>query len=73
MDAQRILRLHNPIKSYAWGSQTAIPELLGVPWMVYPLVALGLLITFGLPRLSRAVPPPLGPQTCFGSPTCFAN
>ncbi|MDN5702063.1 MAG: SulP family inorganic anion transporter [Micrococcales bacterium] len=36
-----------------------LPELLGVPWMVYPLVALGLLITFGLPRLSRVVPSPL--------------
>ena len=36
MDAQRILRLHNPIKSYAWGSQTAIPELLGVPASTEP-------------------------------------
>lgn len=36
-----------------------LPELIGVPWMVYPLVALGLIITFGLPRLSTAVPSPL--------------
>ncbi|MCI9888552.1 SulP family inorganic anion transporter [Micrococcales bacterium 31B] len=36
-----------------------IPDLLGVPWLVYPLVALGLLITYGLPRLTTAVPSPL--------------
>lgn len=33
-----------------------VPELLGVPWMVYPLAALALLIVFGLPRLTKAVP-----------------
>ncbi len=26
-----IYRLHNPIKTYAWGSETAIPELIGIP------------------------------------------
>jgi SulP family sulfate permease len=36
-----------------------LPELIGVPWLVYPLVALGLLILVGLPRLTRAVPAPL--------------
>lgn len=36
-----------------------VPELLGVPWAVYPLVALGLLLVFGLPRLTQAVPAPL--------------
>lgn len=36
-----------------------VPELLGVPWLVYPLVALGLVIVFGLPKLTRAVPAPL--------------
>ncbi|XAS64190.1 SulP family inorganic anion transporter [Micrococcaceae bacterium Sec5.8] len=36
-----------------------VPELLGVPWLVYPLVILGLVIVFGLPRLTRAVPAPL--------------
>jgi len=36
-----------------------VPELLGVPWLVYPLTALGLLIVFGLPRLTTAVPAPL--------------
>jgi sulfate permease, SulP family len=36
-----------------------IPYLLGVPWLVYPMVALGLVIMFGLPRLTKAVPAPL--------------
>lgn len=36
-----------------------VPDLLGVPWLVYPLVALGLVIVFGLPKLTRAVPAPL--------------
>ncbi len=36
-----------------------VPELIGVPFLVYPLVAVGLLIVFGLPRLTRAVPAPL--------------
>ncbi|MCU1531022.1 MAG: sodium-independent anion transporter [Arthrobacter sp.] len=36
-----------------------VPELIGVPWLVYPLTALALLIVFGLPRLTRAVPAPL--------------
>ena len=36
-----------------------VPELLGVPWLVYPLVILGLVIVFGLPKLTKAVPAPL--------------
>ncbi|XTZ15522.1 SulP family inorganic anion transporter [Micromonospora echinospora] len=36
-----------------------IPHLLGVPWLVYPLVAAALAIIVGLPRLTRAVPAPL--------------
>ncbi|WP_426989168.1 SulP family inorganic anion transporter [Pseudarthrobacter sp. Y6] len=36
-----------------------IPELIGVPWMVYPLVAIGLVIVVGLPRITTAVPSPL--------------
>lgn len=36
-----------------------VPELIGVPWLVYPLTPLGLLIVFGLPKLTRAVPAPL--------------
>jgi SulP family sulfate permease len=36
-----------------------VPELIGVPWLVYPLTALGLLIVFGLPKLTSSVPAPL--------------
>ncbi|MEU4570591.1 SulP family inorganic anion transporter [Micromonospora sp. NPDC023956] len=36
-----------------------IPHLIGVPWLVYPLVAVALVIIVGLPRLTRAVPAPL--------------
>jgi sulfate permease, SulP family len=36
-----------------------VPHLLGVPWLVYPLVAVALAIMVGLPRLTKAVPAPL--------------
>lgn len=36
-----------------------VPYLLGVPWLVYPLVAVALAIMVGLPRLTKAVPAPL--------------
>lgn len=36
-----------------------LPQLIDVPWAVYPLVALGLLIMVFLPRLTRVVPAPL--------------
>jgi len=35
------------------------PDLIGVPWLVYPLVALGLVVIFLLPRITSVVPPPL--------------
>ncbi|RZU33909.1 SulP family inorganic anion transporter [Blastococcus saxobsidens] len=35
------------------------PQLIGVPWLVYPMVAAGLAIIFLLPRLTSAVPAPL--------------
>lgn len=35
------------------------PHLIGVPWLVYPLVAGGLLLLVVLPRLTRVVPAPL--------------
>jgi len=35
------------------------PSLIGVPWLVYPLVAVGLLIMFLLPRITSVVPAPL--------------
>ena len=36
-----------------------VPELINVPWLVYPLAALALLIVFGLPKITKAVPAPL--------------
>ncbi len=36
-----------------------VPELIGVPWVVYPLTALGLLIVFVFPKLTTVVPAPL--------------
>ncbi|PPF87238.1 sodium-independent anion transporter [Pseudoclavibacter sp. RFBJ3] len=36
-----------------------VPQLLGVPWLVYPLVGAGLLIMYLLPRLTKVVPAPL--------------
>ena len=36
-----------------------IPQLIGVPWLVYPLVVVGLLIMAVMPRLTKVVPAPL--------------
>ena len=36
-----------------------LPQLIGVPWAVYPLVAAGILILAFLPKLTRAIPAPL--------------
>ncbi len=36
-----------------------IPELINVPAAVYPMVVIGLVIIYGLPRLTRAIPSPL--------------
>ncbi|MGD7705410.1 SulP family inorganic anion transporter [Microlunatus sp. Y2014] len=36
-----------------------LPHLFGVPWLVYPLVAGGLLIMIFFPRLTKVVPAPL--------------
>lgn len=36
-----------------------VPELLGVPWMVYPLIAIGLLIMVFMPKITKVVPAPL--------------
>ncbi len=36
-----------------------VPHLLGVPWLVYPLVAVGLVIMVVMPRLTKVVPAPL--------------
>ncbi|MFI5935070.1 SulP family inorganic anion transporter [Actinoplanes sp. NPDC051494] len=36
-----------------------LPHLIGVPWLVYPLLAVALAIIWLLPRVTRAVPAPL--------------
>ncbi|RVX41399.1 SulP family sulfate permease [Nonomuraea polychroma] len=36
-----------------------VPELTGVPWIVYPLVAGGLALMVFFPRLTKAIPAPL--------------
>ncbi|MEU4689230.1 SulP family inorganic anion transporter [Actinoplanes sp. NPDC023714] len=36
-----------------------VPHLVGVPWLVYPLVAVALAIMVFLPRLTTAIPAPL--------------
>lgn len=36
-----------------------IPQLIGVPWLVYPLVALGIVIVLLFPKITTVVPAPL--------------
>jgi SulP family sulfate permease len=36
-----------------------LPELIGVPWMTYPMVALALAIIYLFPRLTTVIPSPL--------------
>lgn len=36
-----------------------LPQLIGVPWLTYPLVALGVVVIALFPRLTSAVPAPL--------------
>ncbi|MBT2517966.1 SulP family inorganic anion transporter [Streptomyces sp. ISL-90] len=36
-----------------------LPHLIGVPWLVYPLVAVGILIMVIMPRFTKVVPAPL--------------
>ncbi|WBP92947.1 SulP family inorganic anion transporter [Mycolicibacterium neoaurum] len=36
-----------------------VPHLLGVPWLVYPMVAVGMLLMILLPRITTAIPAPL--------------
>ncbi|MWV48577.1 STAS domain-containing protein [Rathayibacter sp. VKM Ac-2803] len=36
-----------------------IPNLIGVPWLVYPLVAVGIVIMVVMPRVTKVVPAPL--------------
>ncbi len=50
-----------------------VPELLGVPWLVYPLTALALVIVFGLPKLTSVVPAPLVAIVVLTLITVFAS
>lgn len=36
-----------------------LPHLVGVPWLVYPLTAVGIAVMFVLPKVTTAVPAPL--------------
>ncbi|MGC4934551.1 SulP family inorganic anion transporter [Gordonia sp. DT30] len=36
-----------------------LPNLIGVPWLVYPMVVAGIVIIVGLPRLTTVIPAPL--------------
>lgn len=36
-----------------------LPHLIGVPWLVYPMVATGLLIMIVMPRITTVIPAPL--------------
>ena len=36
-----------------------VPQLIGVPWLVYPLVAVGLLVIVLMPKLTKVIPAPL--------------
>ncbi|KAB1946905.1 SulP family inorganic anion transporter [Brevibacterium linens] len=36
-----------------------LPQLIDVPWMVYPLVAVGLVIMIVMPKITKVVPAPL--------------
>ncbi len=36
-----------------------LPHLINVPWLVYPLVAVGLLIMVFMPKITKAIPAPL--------------
>ena len=36
-----------------------LPNLIGVPWLVYPLVAVGIVIMLVMPRFTKVVPAPL--------------
>lgn len=36
-----------------------LPHVIGVPWLVYPLVALGIVVMVLLPKITKVVPAPL--------------
>lgn len=36
-----------------------IPQLIGVPWLVYPLAAVGIILLIVMPKVTKVVPGPL--------------
>ena len=36
-----------------------VPHVIGVPWMVYPLLAIGIVVLVFMPKLTKVVPAPL--------------
>ncbi len=36
-----------------------VPHMVDVPWLVYPMIAVGIAVIVGLPRVSQVVPAPL--------------
>src|SRR5699024_4895159 len=47
----------NALAIFIFTSQ--LPDLIGVPWLVYPMVIVGLAIIFLMPKITKAVPAPL--------------
>ena len=47
----------NALAIFVFSSQ--VPHLLNVPWLVYPLVVLGILVMILMPRITRVIPAPL--------------
>ncbi|GGD70996.1 SulP family inorganic anion transporter [Microbacterium murale] len=47
----------NALAIFVFSSQ--VPHLLNVPWLVYPLVALGILVMIFMPRITKIIPAPL--------------
>ncbi|MFJ4223720.1 SulP family inorganic anion transporter [Microbacterium sp. NPDC089695] len=47
----------NALAIFVFTSQ--FPQLIDVPWLVYPLVALGILVMIVMPRITKIVPAPL--------------
>lgn len=50
-----------------------MPELVDVPWAVYPLVAVGIAIVYLFPKLTNAVPAPLIAIAVLTAVTVFAK
>ncbi len=47
----------NALAIFVFSSQ--FPQLIDVPWLVYPLVALGIVVMIVMPRITKVVPAPL--------------